>query len=134
MAQRQDELREKACSVMIALADNRFADADAMFHPDAVWWIIGQGELSHARVRELAEKTEGPLTVKGLKIIGTVAEGDKVAVEAVGAMAFADGRTYENTYHHMIEFRGDRIIRMREYFDTHYVRKVFGEDVYNEAR
>jgi ketosteroid isomerase-like protein len=60
MTSRLDELREKACSVLMALAANEFAKADAMFHPDAVWWIIGQGELSHARVRELAEKTEGP--------------------------------------------------------------------------
>jgi ketosteroid isomerase-like protein len=133
MTSRLDELREKACSVLMALAANEFAKADAMFHPDAVWWIIGQGELSHARVRELAEKTEGPLSVHGLRIIGTVAEGNKVAVEAVGEMAFPDGRAYTNTYHHVIEFRGDRISKMREYFDTHYVRQVFGQDLYDKS-
>jgi ketosteroid isomerase-like protein len=132
MTSRLDELREKACSVLMALAANDFAKADAMFHPDAVWWIIGQGELWHARVRELAEKTEGPLSVHGLRIIGTVAEGNKVAVEAVGEMAFPDGRPYANTYHHVIEFRGDRISKMREYFDTHYVRQVFGQDLYDK--
>ncbi len=132
MGKRQDELREKAVRVMIALAEGTFADADPMFHPNAVWWIIGQGELSHARVRELANETEGPLTVRKLHILGTVAEGDKVCVEALGEMAFPDGRPYANTYHHMIEFQGDLIIRMREYFDTHYVRETFGEDVYEE--
>jgi ketosteroid isomerase-like protein len=130
MGERQERLRGMAVAAMTALADGRFADADAMFHPDAVWWIIGQGELTHARVRELAGKTEGPLAVRGLTILGTVAEGDKVCVEAVGAMAFPDGRPYANSYHHMIEFRGDRITRMREYFDTLYVRETFGDDLY----
>lgn len=130
---RQDELREKACRAMTLLATGSFADADAMFDPDAIWWIIGQGEMSHARVRELAEKTEGPLAIRRLNIIGTVAEGDKVAVEAVGDMSFPDGRRYANTYHHMIEFRGDLIVRLREYFDTLYVRDVFGPDLYDQA-
>jgi ketosteroid isomerase-like protein len=115
---------------MIALAANDWATADPMFHADAVWWIIGQGELPHARVRELALKTEGPLATHGLRIIGSVAEGNKVAVEAVGEMAFPDGREYHNTYHHLIEFREDRIILLREYFDTLYVQKVFGPDLY----
>jgi hypothetical protein len=131
MLARQEKLREKACRVMIALAANRWAEADPMFHPDAQWWIIGQGELPHSRVRELAVKTEGNLAIHGLEIIGTVVEGDKVCVEAVGQMQFPDGRRYDNTYHHMIEFRGDRIIRMREYFDTRYVREVFGDDLYD---
>jgi ketosteroid isomerase-like protein len=133
MSSRQEELRAKACHVMMALADGRFAEADTMFYPDARWWIIGQGELSHARVRALADKTEGLLSVRGIRIIGTVAEGDKVAIEAVGEMKFPDGRRYENTYHHVIEFRGDRIIQFREYFDTQYVREVFGKNIYTEA-
>lgn len=133
MAERQERLRELACRAMIALAENRFGDADEMFEPDALWWIIGQGELTHARVRELAEKTEGPMEKRGLRITGTVAEGDKVAVEAIGEMRLPDGRSYENTYHHVLEFRGERIVRMREYFDTLYVREVFGEGLYTET-
>ncbi|ALR19339.1 hypothetical protein ATN00_02470 [Sphingobium baderi] len=115
---------------MIALAENRWADADEAFHPHATWWIIGQGELSHARVRALATETEGQLTKHDLRVMGTVAEGNKVAVELRGDMAFPDGRTYCNTYHHVVEFEGDRIIRLHEYFDTFYVRQVFGGDLY----
>src|SRR3546814_7275845 len=77
-------LREIACKTMIALAEGDFAKADANFHPDAQWWIIGQGDLSHSRVRELAEQTEGPAMLRQLNITGTVAEGNKVAVEARG--------------------------------------------------
>jgi ketosteroid isomerase-like protein len=118
------------CDAMIALAEGRFDDADKHFDPSAIWWIIGQGELSHQRVRELAEKAEGPLSTRTLHIVGTVAEGDKVAVEARGAMAFPDGRTYSNSYHHVARFDGDRIVSMHEYFDTLYVREVSGPDLY----
>ncbi len=130
MGEANEQLRNTACEAMVALAEGRFADADALFHPDAQWWIIGQGEMTHARVRELADQTEGPLVSRKLVILGTVAEGDKVCVEARGDMRFADGRAYANTYHHVITFRGDRIASWREYFDTRYVREVFGEDVY----
>src|SRR3546814_6450684 len=77
-------LREIACKTMIALAEGDFAKSDANFHPDAQWWIIGQGDLSHSRVRELAEQTEGPAMLRQLNIKGTVAEGNKVAVAARG--------------------------------------------------
>lgn len=130
MGEREDRLRAIACEAMIALAEGRFEDADPHFDPDAQWWIIGQGDLSHSRVRELADKAEGPLAVRKLNIVGTIAEGDRVAVEARGAMAFADGRTYENTYHHSLRFVGDRIVSIHEYFDTLYVRDVFGEALY----
>src|SRR3546814_9652981 len=89
-------LREIACKTMIALAEGDFAKADANFHPDAQWWIIGQGDLSHSRVRELAEQTEGPAMLRQLNITGTVAEGNKVAVEARGHMEYPDGRLYCN--------------------------------------
>lgn len=133
MGERQDRLRAIMCDAMTALAEGRFADADRHFDPDATWWIIGQGDLSHQRVRELAEKTEGPLAVRTLDIIGTVAEDDKVAVEARGAMVFPDGRTYRNAYHHVARFEGERIVAMHEYFDTLYVRDVFGADLYAET-
>jgi len=130
MDDRLEFLRKRACDAMIALAENRWVDADEAFHPHATWWIIGQGELAHSRVRQLATETEGQLSKHGLRVMGTVAEGNKVAVELRGEMEFPDGRTYRNTYHHVVEFEGDRIIRLHEYFDTFYVRQVFGEDLY----
>src|SRR5690606_14867986 len=95
-AERRERLRAIACRAMVALAEGRFDIADPLFHSDASWWIIGQGTLSHARVRALAEQTESHLAIRRLKIIDTIAEGDRVSVEARGLMAFADGRTYEN--------------------------------------
>ena len=130
MGERLEFIRQRACEALFALAENRWTDADPFFHPDATWWIIGQGELPHARVRQLATETEGQLSKHGLRVVGTVAEGNKVAVEMRGEMEFPDGRTYCNAYHHVVEFEGDRIIRLNEYFDTFYVREVFGEDLH----
>ena len=133
MSERLEFLRQRACEALFALAENRWTDADAFFHPHATWWIIGQGELPHARVRELAIETEGELTKHAVRVVGTVAEGNKVAVELRGDMEFPDGRTYCNAYHHVVEFDGDYIIRLNEYFDTYYVRQVFGEDLYQRG-
>lgn len=121
-----------ACEVMHALFEGEFERADKMFHPAARWWIIGQGEMSHERVRELSDTTEGGATYARLTILGTVAEGNKVAVEAVGDMTLKDGRNYQNTYHHVMEFKNGLIVSAHEYFDTAYVKEKFGENLYQE--
>lgn len=127
-----EQNRATAVKAMYALFENHFDSADTYFHPEARWWIIGQGDMPHERVRELAHKTEGGHSAAKLTILDTVAEGDKVSVEAVGNMTLKDGRPYQNTYHHVLEFRDGLIYRLREYFDTAYVRKVFGETLYDE--
>jgi ketosteroid isomerase-like protein len=51
--------------------------------------------------------------------VSFTAEGDRVAFEAVGhAVNKANGRIYDNRYHHLMTFREDRIIELREYQDT----------------
>lgn len=125
--------RESAINAMQALFENYFDSADSYFHPDARWWIIGQGDLSHEAVRALAHKTEGGHTSAKLTIIGTVAEGNKVCVEARGDMILQDGRPYQNTYHHVLEFKDGLIYRINEYFDTAYVKSLFGETLYDET-
>lgn len=127
-----EQNRATAIKAMHALFENHFDSADAYFHPEASWWIIGQGEMPHERVRELAHKTEGGHTAAKLTILDTVAEGNKVCVEAVGNMTLKDGKLYQNTYHHTLEFKDGLIYRFREYFDTAYVKKVFGETLYEE--
>lgn len=126
-----DELRTRATDCMHALFDNDWQTADGYFHPDANWWIIGQGTMPHARIREIATQLEGGHTYAKLTILNTVAEGNTVSVEAVGDMTLRDGRKYCNTYHHLIHFRDGKIIEFREYLDTHYLREVFGEQIYD---
>jgi ketosteroid isomerase-like protein len=65
-------------------------------------------------------------TVKGcvderfdLEPVTLTAEGDRVAVEARGyAVNAANGRTYDNRYHHLFRCRAGKITELREYQDT----------------
>ena len=53
-----------------------------------------------------------------------VAEGDKVAVEAVSRGEHISGQTYSNEYHFLFEFRGGKLVKLKEYMDTEQVTDV----------
>jgi len=53
-----------------------------------------------------------------------VAEGDKVAVEAVSRGEHISGQTYSNEYHFLFEFLGGKLLRLKEYMDTEQVTDV----------
>jgi ketosteroid isomerase-like protein len=58
--------------------------------------------------------------------IAFTAEGDRVAVEATSsAVNAANGRVYENRYHHVFVCRDSAITEMREYQDTLHVYDVW---------
>ena len=53
-----------------------------------------------------------------------IAEGDKVAVEAQSEGAHISGKTYNNEYHFLFEFRDGKLLRLKEYMDTEPVTDV----------
>ncbi|MBN7796726.1 nuclear transport factor 2 family protein [Parahaliea mediterranea] len=53
-----------------------------------------------------------------------VAEGEKVAVEAVCAGEHVSGQSYENQYHFLFEFRDGKLRKLREYMDTEQITDV----------
>jgi ketosteroid isomerase-like protein len=56
----------------------------------------------------------------------STAEDDRVALEArSSAVNAANGRVYENRYHHLFRCRDGRIVEMREYQDTLHVYDVW---------
>jgi uncharacterized protein len=56
----------------------------------------------------------------------STAEDDRVALEArSSAVNAANGRVYENRYHHLFTCRDGRIVEMREYQDTLHVYDVW---------
>lgn len=61
------------------------------------------------------------LTFTALSMVG---EGDKVAVEATSAGKHISGQTYTNEYHFLFEFRGGKLLRLKEYMDTERVTEV----------
>ena len=63
---------------------------------------------------------------KGLKftVLGMVAEGEKVAVEAESQGEHISGQTYTNEYHFLFEFKNGELIKLKEYMDTEQVTDV----------
>jgi ketosteroid isomerase-like protein len=63
---------------------------------------------------------------EGLKfeISDMVAEGEKVAVEAVSEGEHVSGQTYSNEYHFLFEFRDGKLLKLKEYMDTEMITDV----------
>lgn len=60
-----------------------------------------------------------------LTIHSMTAEGDQVAIEAESrGIIAASGVLYNNRYHFFFRIRDGRIVRIREYMDTHHVDDV----------
>ena len=57
-------------------------------------------------------------------ILGMVAEGDKVAVEATSEGEHVSGQTYNNEYHFLFEFRDGKLLKLKEFMDTEHVTDV----------
>ena len=99
---------------------------------DVTWLVPGKPELfplagpkTKAEMRELlaglVTRSKDGLE---LKVHGMTAEGDKVAVEAESFGVLENGRTYNNQYHFLLEFRGGKISAVREYLDTMHTADV----------
>jgi len=124
-----------------ALADEFFArfsasDLDgalATLSDDATWLIPGKRDrmptaglytkeriarLFHAMLKQL----KGGLQ---MTVLSTVAEGDRVAIEAESSGDLQNGRCYRQKYHFLLEFRDGRICAVREYLDTQHAHDVW---------
>lgn len=105
---------------------------DAMTE-DATWWIIGKPDLfSGAGTRSRADMariwtglfshmTDG----LEMRVIGMVAEDDKVAAEIRSHAELTDGRVYENQYHMLFTLRDGKIAEVKEYADTLLIAHMF---------
>lgn len=100
---------------------------------DASFWIIGRPDLfSGAGTRSRADMeriwtglfshmTDG----LEMRVVGMVAEDDKVAAEIRSHALLKDGRVYENQYHMLFTFRDGRIAEVKEYADTLLIQHMF---------
>jgi ketosteroid isomerase-like protein len=116
----------------------RFSASDiegvlALMTDDVTWRVPGKPELSRVagtydknRLRRLFNRMLAELE-GGLKmtVTGSVAEGDRVAVEVESAGDLRNGRRYRQQYHFLIEFRDGKITAVREYLDTHHAFDVW---------
>ena len=105
----------------------------ALMTDDATWRIPGKKELtptagvySRKNIEKLfyrmLEGLAGGLRMSATSII---AEGDKVAVEAVSEGDLKNGRRYRQEYHFLFEFRDGKISAVREYLDTQHAHDVW---------
>jgi hypothetical protein len=105
----------------------------ALMTDDVTWRIPGKPELSPAagtyqkeRLGRLFRRMLSQLE-SGLKmtVLGSIAEGDHVAVEVESSGDLRNGRRYRQQYHFLITFRDGKIATVREYLDTQHAFDVW---------
>ena len=105
----------------------------ALMDDTATWQIAGKPELTPSagvydktRIGQLFNTMMGRLK-GGLKmdVVGMIAESNFVAAEVVSHGDLKNGRVYDQEYHFLIEFRGSRIVAVREYLDTQHAFAVW---------
>ena len=108
---------------------NDIAGALDCMTDDATWWIAGKpgalpvrGVLSKEKIARvffnMAGRLKDPLQ---LRVVDSIAEGDRMAVEVESRGVLDNGRVYEQQYHFAMTFRDGKIAAVREYLDTQHV-------------
>ena len=100
---------------------------------DATWRIAGKPELSPAagdygkeRIGRLFNRMLSQLE-SGLRmtVLGSIGEGDSVAVEVESSGDLKNGRRYRQQYHFLLAFRDGKISAVHEYLDTQHAFDVW---------
>ena len=100
---------------------------------DVTWRVPGKPELTPVsgsfdkqRLRRLFQHMTSQLeNGLAMTVIGSIAEGDRVAVEVESTGDLKNGRKYRQQYHFCIELRDGKIASVREYLDTHHAYDVW---------
>ncbi len=105
----------------------------ALMADDVTWRLPGKPELSRAagvydkaRLRGLFDRMVAALE-NGLTmtVVGSIAEGNHVAIEVESFGELKNGRSYRQQYHFLITVRDGKIAAVREYLDTHHAWDVW---------
>ncbi|HEY7639172.1 MAG TPA: nuclear transport factor 2 family protein [Steroidobacteraceae bacterium] len=105
----------------------------ALMTDDATWRIPGKKELTPTagvytkeRIGRLFRRMVDNLTTGlHMTVVSSIAEGNRVAVEAISAGDLKNGRRYRQEYHFIMEFRDAKICAVREYLDTQHAHDVW---------
>jgi ketosteroid isomerase-like protein len=99
---------------------------------DASWKLMARGRsypyptvYTKASYRQLVSESAA-LFPNGLRftVLGAIAEGERVAVEAESHGYTRDGQLYANVYHMLVELEDGRIKPVREYLDSGHATEV----------
>lgn len=129
-----DDNRNTALAFFQRIDAGDNAGAIALLADDCAYWLAGKpGSNASAGTtrtkaemadifRRMTDAMEGHLR---MWVDGTVAEGDKVAVQARSRGQLRNGRVYEQEYHVLMTIREGRIVAAREYMDTQHVQEIW---------
>jgi uncharacterized protein len=99
---------------------------ESLVAPDLVWWVQGRGSHDLAQFKAAFDSMRALQTGPGrLEILGVTADGERVALEAQSFIPLRNDQLYNNSYHYLVRFAGDRVCEVREYYDSAYTRDVF---------
>jgi uncharacterized protein len=118
-----------AASFFERFSANDIAGVLDLMADDATYWLAGKpgqlpgtGLLSKAQIATVFHRM-GERLSDGLRmeVKNTVAQGDRVALEVESHGVLKNGRIYNNQYHLLMQLRGDKIVAVKEYYDTFHV-------------
>jgi ketosteroid isomerase-like protein len=105
----------------------------ASFTPDATWSLrgdlpvsgtwTGPAEIIDTFLARMMERID-PSQPRVQEITGIVADGNTAVAEWTTRATARDGQRYENDYAVVFVVAGDKIVSVREYFDTSYAQRV----------
>lgn len=125
--------KQVAAEFFARLTANDSVGALALLADDATWWISGKpealpfaGVYDKARLSRLfANMAKQLKSGLAMTVKGAIGEGDKVAMEVESLGELTNGRTYQQQYHFLIEFREGKISSVKEYLDTQHVDAIW---------
>jgi ketosteroid isomerase-like protein len=121
--------KDLAQELFARFSGNDIDGVEALLHPDIRWIVPGRKELNPAAgpydkdqiarlFRRMASQIDGGLA---MRVVGAIAEADRVAVEVEGHGVLLNGRVYNNQYHFAMTMKDGLIVEVREYLDTQHV-------------
>ena len=128
-----EQQKQAAMDFFNLLGRGEIEPALALATDDMTYWIAGKpgaaptsGTKDKKQMRRLFQNMLAALEA-GIAFTykGVTAEGGRVALEIEGQGRLKNGSSYNNEYHILLSFRGDRICAVREYLDTQHVLDVW---------
>lgn len=128
-----DQNRKVADDLFSRLSTGDIPGALALLTDDVSWTIAGRredlptaGTYDKRRIEKLMKAMQSQMKEPMVfTLIGRVAEGDKMSIEAESVGHLTNGRTYNQHFHFLFEFRDGKICAVREYLDTMHAYNVW---------
>lgn len=124
------EQNRTAALKMVDAVSKGFIDDD-LVTDDVIWWIPGAGLFNREQFSVVMNSFDALRASMGtMTVVGTTAEGDRVAIEGEAEIPLKNGTLYKNTYHFLFQFRGKKICMVKEYNDSASANQALGNSVF----